>query len=64
MTQLLEPVWESDFLENQGIEDGKHVLAIGQNASYGALVHWVVIREALPLGQNVGGHIDIRPKFL
>jgi hypothetical protein len=29
MTQLLEPVWEPDLLEDQGIEDGKNVLAIG-----------------------------------
>jgi len=57
-------VWEPDFLEDQGIEDGKNVLAIGQNASHRTLVHGVVIGEALPLGQNVGRHSDVFPQFL
>jgi hypothetical protein len=61
---LLESVWESDFPEDQGIKDGKNVLAIGQNASHRTLVNGIVVGQALPSGQNVGGHVDIFPQFL
>ena len=64
MKKLLKLVGRSHLAEDQGIEDGENVAAIGEHAFHHAVVHRIAVGEALPALHHMTWHIDIRAQLL
>ena len=61
---LLRSWWDEHFAEDEGFKDGQDVLAVGEHPLQHAVVHGVVLRQALPTLQHVRRDVDILPQFL
>ena len=61
---LLRSWVDEHFAEDEGVENGQDVLAVGEHPLQHAVVHGIVLRQTLPALQHVRGDVDILPQFL
>src|ERR1017187_5118555 len=61
---LLRPRLHQHVAEDEGFEDREDVFAVSQHPVQHAVVHGIVLRQALPALQYVGWDVDILPQFL
>jgi hypothetical protein len=64
MRQLLNSLAGFHFFEDEGIEDGKHVPAVGEDSVDAHLGPGLTPRQALPAFHDLGWDIDILAEFL
>jgi hypothetical protein len=55
---------DGHFPKDEGVKNGQDVLAVSEHVFQHAVIHGIVLRQALPAFQHVGRDIDILAQFL